>query len=205
MSIRERLDTLSRGELAGLAIVVVAMLAGAALWYSRSLPKPVQVIDSAAGSPAVEVTGSPAATTSPVPAVIIDVAGWVRHPGVYRFEGGARVIDAVHRAGGARDGADLSLVNLAAPLVDGQQILIPKEGEAGSVGGVVGAGGTPLVNINTADATALESLNGIGPSLSAAIIQYRTDNGPFASVDQLDEVSGIGPATLEELRPFVTI
>jgi len=206
MTIRERLDTLSRGELAGLGVVLVALLGGAGLWYARSLPRPIQVAETPAASAAV-VPGSAAPSAGGAP-LIVDVAGWVHEPGVYQFAPGARVVDAVEQAGGARDGADLSLINLAAPLVDGQQILVPKEGAVpvgGSVGGVPGVGGAPLININTADATALESLNGIGESLAAAIIQYRTEHGPFTSVDQLDEVSGIGPATLEKLRPSVTV
>jgi competence protein ComEA len=137
---------------------------------------------------------------------MVDVAGLVRKPGVYAFEPGSRVIDAIQRAGGARPGADLTLLNLAAPLADGQQILVQKEGAAPAAGttGLPGAGGA-LININTADETTLETLNGVGPSLATAIIQYRTEHGPFTSVDQLDEVSGIGPATLEKLRPQVTV
>src|SRR6266480_7538221 len=127
MSLRERLDTLSRGELAGLIVVIVATLAGVGFWYSRSLPKPIQIAEtpapafaqaasgSASGLPAA---GSPGASASPPADLIIDVTGWVRHPGVYQFQPGSRVIDAVQRAGGARDGADLTLLNLAAPLAD---------------------------------------------------------------------------------------
>jgi competence protein ComEA len=142
--------------------------------------------------------------------LVVDVTGWVRKPGVFEFQPGERVIDAVERAGGARDGADLTLLNLAAPLADGQQILVPKKGEQpsgtgtvppGSTGGTTGA----LVNINTADEATLETLNGVGPVLAASIIAYRTEHGPFTAVDQLDEVSGIGPATLEDLRSQVTV
>ena len=212
MAIRERLDSLSRGELAGLVVVLVATLAGVGLWYSRSLPKPIQIAETPASAFAqaasgsvsgVPVSGSPGASASPPADLIIDVTGWVRHPGVYQFRPGSRVIDAVQRAGGARDGADLTLLNLAAPLADGQQILVPKEGASASGG--TGVGGVALVNINTADEPTLETLNGVGPALAAAIIQFRTDQGSFTSVDQLDEVSGIGPATLEKLRPQVTV
>ena len=101
------------------------------------------------------------------------------------------------------------MLNLAAPLTDGQQILVPKKGAAPSgvavPGTVPGSSGGALVNINTADEPTLETLNGVGPVLAAAIIQYRTEHGPFASIDQLDEVSGIGPATLEDLRSQVTV
>jgi competence protein ComEA len=222
MHIRERLDTLSRGELVGLALTLVALLGGVGLWYTRSLPRPIDVATSAGTAPAAPAASgsfAPAATSSSVSAsvspsavLIVDVTGAVVRPGVFEFQPGDRVIDAVERAGGARDNADLTLLNLAAPLTDGQQILVPKEGAAtasvpGSTGGVPGStGGTgAMVNINTADEATLETLNGVGPVLAAAIVQYRTEHGPFASVDQLDEVSGIGPATLADLRSQVTV
>jgi competence protein ComEA len=217
MHIRERLDTLSRGELVGLAVTVVALLVGVGLWYTRSLPRPIDVATSAGTAPAPPAASgsfAPAATTSslspsvsPSAVLIVDVTGAVQRPGVFEFQPGDRVIDAVERAGGARDNADLTLLNLAAPLADGQQILVPKEGASatGAATGGTGVGGVALVNINTADEPTLETLNGVGPALAAAIIQFRTDQGPFTSVDQLDEVSGIGPATLEKLRPQVTV
>lgn len=216
--LRARLDTLSRGELAGLVVVIVVTLAGAGLWYVRSLPRPVDIA-ATTSSPASEGSAAPAASGSAAPSasgsvapaavVIVDVAGWVRKPGVYEFPAGARVIDAVEEAGGPREGAELTLLNLAAPLTDGQQILVPKEGEAQAVpvtGGTAGTGAPGgLININTADATAFEALNGIGEVLAGAIVQYRDEHGPFTSVDQLEEVPGIGPATLEEIRSQVTV
>jgi competence protein ComEA len=212
VSIRDRLDTLSRAELTGLAIVVVATLAGAGLWYARSLPKPVEI--AAATPPVPASTAAAAGSASADPSVagagplIVDVAGRVRRPGVYEFEEGDRVIDAIKRAGGATPKANLPTLNLAAPLVDGTQVYVPARGEvapgaATSVGASAGSGG--LVNVNTADATALDTLPGIGEVLASAIVQYRTENGPFGSVDELEDVSGIGPATLEDLRPFVTV
>lgn len=225
MDIRERLDGLSRGELVGLIVVVVALLAGVGLWYTRSLPRPIDVATTAGSvAPAVSPASPPAvpavaaasgsvsasASASASATLIVDVAGAVRKPGVFEFAPGDRVIDAVQRAGGALDKADLTLLNLAAPLTDGQQILVPTKGAAAPGGAVVpgavpGSTGGALVNINTADEPTLETLNGVGPVLAAAIIQYRTEHGPFASVDQLDEVSGIGPATLEDLRSQVTV
>ncbi len=129
---------------------------------------------------------------------------------MYEFAQGDRVIDAVDRAGGAKDGADLSVLNLAAPLTDGTQVVVPKEGAAGSAAVAPGASGSGaasggLININTASATEFETLSGIGEVLAAAIVDYRTENGPFASVDDLENVSGIGPATLEEIRDQVTV
>lgn len=207
MSIRERLDSLSRGELAGLIVVVVATLLGAGLWYTRSLPRPVEIAaPPSAASPAL--TAAPSASPSPVP-VIVDVAGWVRRPGVYEFAPGDRVIDAVRRAGGARRGADLTSLNLAAPLADGTQIVVARPGATapGGVGstGTGTTGPTTLINVNTAGETELETLPGVGPVTAAAIIDYRTQNGPFATVDDLIDVSGIGPSTLEQIRPFATV
>jgi competence protein ComEA len=208
VGIRERLDSLSRAELAGLVVVVVATLAGAGLWYMRSLPKPVAI---ASGGAASGVGAAPASASSPSPSsppIIVDVTGWVRSPGVYEFAAGERVIDAVERAGGARPNADLSGLNLAAPLTDGTQVVVPKEGAAGATGTTSGDGSTSagsLININTASAIELEELSGIGEVLAAAIVDYRTENGAFASVDELEDVSGIGPSTLEEIRDQVTV
>jgi competence protein ComEA len=207
MGIRERLDSLSRAELTGLAIVVAVTLVGAGLWYVRSLPRPIAI---AASSPAAGASGSSrVSSASPTgPPIIVDVTGWVRAPGVYGFAQGDRVIDAVERAGGARPNADLSGLNLAAPLTDGTQVVVPKTGGAAAGGATGSAGGATaggLLNINTASAVELESLSGIGEVLAAAIVDYRTQNGPFASVDNLEDVSGIGPATLEEIRDQITV
>jgi competence protein ComEA len=211
MSIKDRLDTLSRGELIGLVVVVAVTMAGAGLWYVRSLPKPVTIAASAP-QPAAPGAGPPTgAVASPTgPPIIVDVTGWVHEPGVYEFAQGDRVIDAVDRAGGAKNGADLSVLNLAAPLTDGTQVVVPKEGAAGSAAVAPGATGSGaasggLININTASATEFETLSGIGEVLAGAIVDYRTENGPFASVDDLENVSGIGPATLEEIRDQVTV
>jgi competence protein ComEA len=201
MSLRDRLDTLSRGEIAGLIVVLVAVLGGAGLWYARSLPKPVTIARAEPG--AAQVSASP----SPTVVLIVDVAGAVHQPGVYEFAEGDRVIDAIERAGGPLAKADLSLLNLAAPLTDGTQILVPKAGAAGTSPApaeVPGAAGG-LININSASATELETLSGIGEVLAATIVEYRTQNGPFASVEDLMDVSGIGPATLDEIRDQVTV
>jgi competence protein ComEA len=204
MSIRERLDTLSRGELTGLILVLVVTLGGAGLWYVRSLPRPVTIAESISPPSETEAETSPSPSTAPV---VVDVAGWVRRPGVYEFHEGDRVIDAIGRAGGARHGAELAVLNLAALLVDGSQILVPRPGgtAVSTSTGLPGAPGTALVNVNTATAADLEELPGIGEVLAAAIVTYRTEHGPFASVDQLEDVSGIGPSTLEDIRDLVTV
>lgn len=203
-SIRERLAALSRGELIGLVALLAVTLGGAGLWYVRSLPRPVEVAAAPSGG-----TASPPASASPSPEVVVlvDVAGWVRRPGVYEFTEGARVIDAIDAAGGARSGAVLEALNLAAPLTDGTQILVPREGQEGVApapvtGGAVAGG---LVNVNSAIATELEELPGIGEVIAQRIIDYRTENGPFATVDELLDVSGIGDAILESIRELVTV
>jgi competence protein ComEA len=203
-SIRERLAALSRGELIGLVALLAVTLGGAGLWYVRSLPRPVEVAAAPSGG-----TASAPASASPTPEVVVlvDVAGWVRRPGVYEFTEGARVIDAIDAAGGARSGAVLEALNLAAPLTDGTQILVPREGQEGMApapvtGGAVAGG---LVNVNSAIATELEELPGIGEVIAQRIIDYRTENGPFATVDELLDVSGIGDAILESIRELVTV
>jgi competence protein ComEA len=202
MSLRDRLDMLSRGEIAGLIVVLLAVLGGAGLWYARSLPKPVTIASGAPGA-----SGAVSASPSPLPTLIVDVAGAVRRPGVYEFAEGERVIDAIERAGGPRPKADLGLLNLAAPLTDGAQILVPVAGPPGAptTGGAPGSSAGGLININSASETDLETLSGIGEVLAATIVEYREQNGPFASVDDLLDVSGIGPSTLEEIRDQVTV
>jgi competence protein ComEA len=205
---RERLAALSGRELAALAAVAAVVVAGAALWYVRSLPKAVEV--RAATRPPPASAAPTGAGGSPAPAspstLFVHVAGLVRHPGVYEFRPGQRVIDAVTAAGGPQKKADLDALNLAALLTDGEQVLVPAKGTTGAGPAAPGASpGTVLVNVNTATEQELEALPGIGPVLAQKIIDYRTAHGPFPTVDALDDVSGIGPATLENLRPLVTV
>jgi len=210
--IQERLGGFSRRELVGMAVVAFLIVAGAVFWYMRSLPRPV-TIQASGGGPGPAVAAAPS-SPSPSPAVIVvDVAGWVRHPGVYEFTQGDRVIDAIERAGGGRRGADLTSINLAALLTDGEQIVVWRRG-AGSgvvpgrssiVGSGPGQGTEAIVNLNTATLDELESLPGIGPALGQRIIDYRDQHGPFRSVDELLNVSGIGEKRLADLRPRVTV
>jgi competence protein ComEA len=150
--------------------------------------------------------------------VVVHVAGAVVSPGVQRLPPGSRVIDALDAAGGALPDADLPRINLAAPLVDGQQVYVPKPGEQpplaagvgvpGGAGGPTGAGSSvpgALVDLNTATAEQLETLPGVGPATAAAIIAHRDQNGPFTAVDQLLDVRGIGEAKLEQLRDLVSV
>lgn len=153
--------------------------------------------------------------------IVVHVTGQVQTPGLVYLADPSRVVEAIEAAGGPTQGADLGALNLARLLADGEQLYVPAPGEtppvtaggtgspAGSGGGVGGVGGVGggagLVNLNTADATALETLPGIGPALAQRITEYRQQHGSFKTVDQLDEVSGIGPALLEKLRSKVTV
>lgn len=145
---------------------------------------------------------------------VAHVVGAVHDPGLVELADGARVADAVEAAGGPTDEADLSGVNMARPITDGEQIHVPRPGEtpadpgprgAARSGGSPGTGSGAAIDLNTADATTLETLPGIGPALAQRIIDWRTSHGPFASVDELDDVSGIGPAVLEQIRPAARV
>ena len=146
--------------------------------------------------------------------MLVHVVGQVRHPGVVRLPAGSRVEQALEAAGGATSTADLVRVNLARPVVDGEQIVVPKpgqpiEGAAGVFGGPGTSGGVatraPVVNLNTADLTELDGLPGVGPVLAQRILDWRSQNGRFSTVDELGEVSGIGDKVLEHLRPLVRV
>lgn len=131
--------------------------------------------------------------------VVIDVTGAVAQPGVYRLPAGARVTDAVERAGGATGGAQVEAINLAARLADGQQVVVPKRGPSGAPLAAAGAEEGPI-SLGTATIEQLDTIDGIGPVTAQDIIEYRDQHGGLSSVDQLDQVSGIGPATMESLR-----
>lgn len=155
--------------------------------------------DEGSTAPAARVVRRP-----DVPAMtLVHVAGAVRRPGVYRMGGDSRVIQAVRMAGGPTGRADLSRLNLAAPLADGQQVLIPERVRAGAApANAPGAGAAAgPVSLSSATAADLEALDGVGPALAARIVAWRDSHGGFSSVDQLDEVPGIGPARMEALRP----
>jgi competence protein ComEA len=131
--------------------------------------------------------------------VVVDVAGAVERPGVYRLPAGSRVTDAVRRAGGAGGGALLEAINLAARLADGQQVVVPRRGPTGApLASAEGEEGP--ISLGTATAEQLDTIEGIGPVTAEKIIEYRNQQGGLGSVEDLDQVSGIGPATMESLR-----
>jgi competence protein ComEA len=158
-----------------------------------------------AGAPAAQartVSAEPPAARRPK--VVVHVAGEVRRPGVYVLAEGDRVQRAVTRAGGPRRRADLAALNHAAPVQDGQQIVVPARAAPAAAGGAPApAPAAGPLSLSRATAEQLEGLDGIGPTLAARIIEWRTAHGGFASVDQLTEVQGIGPARLDAIRPHV--
>lgn len=176
------------------------------------------------GGQTVAVPASPEISGQPSPVddvVVVHVLGAVVEPGIVELPLGSRVVDAIAAARGPTDDADVAGVNLARVVADGEQLVVPRVGEvpapaaagvegAGGAGGAGGSGGSGVdsegrVNINTANATALETLAGVGPALAARIIAWREQNGPFRSVDELTAVSGIGPSTLDGMRDQVTL
>ena len=140
------------------------------------------------------------------PLVVVHVVGAVRRPGLYRFREGARIADAVRRAGGVTRNADVTAVNLAAPLADGAQVVVPARAAPGvaTAPAASSAGGPSApISLSTATLDQLDELPGIGPTTAQKILDYREQHGAFSSVDELDAVSGIGPSRLEELRKHV--
>ena len=171
----------------------------------------------AASAPEVVAPLEPVVESTPARRFVVHVVGAVRRPGLYRLPDDSRVADAVARAGGATRRADLAALNLAAPLVDGTQVLVPVRvsltgagpGEppavAGGAGVAAGATGSiQTLSLATATADQLDELPGVGPVTAQKILDYRAANGPFRSVEDLDAVPGIGPTRIEQLRDLVT-
>jgi competence protein ComEA len=153
-----------------------------------------------AGTPA---QASPAPAAVPIeaeqgPELVVHVVGAVQRPGLYRLAHGSRVADAVTRAGGPTRRADVSLVNLAAPLADGIQVVVPVKAAPGQPS--AGATAEGPVHLNIATLEQLDSLPGVGPVTAQKILDYRQKNGAFSSLDELDAIPGIGPARIEQLR-----
>jgi competence protein ComEA len=139
--------------------------------------------------------------------LVVHVVGAVRRPGLYRLPEGSRIDDAVRHAGGATRHADLTLVNLAAPLADGIQVVVPRRVVVQAAGGGAPAADETAaqgpVHLNTATLEQLDALPGVGPVTAQKILDYRQEHGAFSSVDELDAIPGIGPARLEQLRDLV--
>jgi competence protein ComEA len=152
--------------------------------------------------PPVRVAARPSHTSGTT--LFVDVVGAVRRPGLYRLKDGSRVADAVARAGGPTPKAQIELLNLAARIADGEQIVVPRRGVAGlSVATPGGGAATGPVHLNSATLEQLDALPGVGPVTAQKILDYRQQHGAFGSVDELDAIAGIGPARLETLRGLV--
>ena len=174
--------------------VVVLVLGGRALLRDRAA--------SSAPAAAARAPGFAIAEPRGAERVVVDVTGEVRRPGVYRLRAQARVQEALRRAGGVTAAADVSSVNRAAKVADGQQIRVPARAAAIAAGGGTGAAAAPgPISLNAATAEQLDGLDGVGPATADKIITWRTANGGFSSVDDLAQVPGIGPKRLEALRP----
>ncbi len=206
---------LTRSELAAYAAcaVLIGLLGWRALHTDRR--------SSASGGAPVAARTAPDITVRRAAAApaVVHVVGAVRRPGVYQLHEGQRVRDAVRRAGGATAAADLQALNLAAKVADAQQIVVPARAAVPTVGAggaaaveggappaaTAGPGPTAKVNLNTATAEQLDTLDGVGPATAAKIIAYRTEHGGFRSIDDLGQVAGIGPKRLEALRDQVAV
>jgi len=217
---------LGPAQLAVVAVVAAAGLAVTCVWLVRSaghevtapvsLSSPAAALATPSGGAHGGVSDAGDSTGPVVPGanaggakVVVDVTGRVRRPGIVVLRQGARVVDALRAAGGARPGVALASLNLARVLTDGEQIVVGRPAPAAvpSVPSSVASGppGAALVNLNTADQTALEALPEVGPVTAQAILAWRTEHGGFTSVDQLLDVDGIGDATLAQVAPYVTV
>lgn len=179
---------------AGVLAVIVGLLLSYALFRSDDA-----VMAPAASAPAAVAPEAAA----PGDTIVVSVVGAVVVQGLVTLEPGARVADAITAAGGLLDGADPAALNQAQLLVDGQQIVVPAAGAAPNPPAGAAAGG--MVSLNSADAAGLTTLDGVGDATAAAIIEFREKNGGFSSIEQLMDVSGIGPAKFEAMKDHVTL
>ena len=212
-----RMPTISRPRaVLYVAVVLVLLALGGRLLLERDggaqpTGQTLSVLETESG-PAAESAGKEAPTGVPIETVsaeiVVHVVGAVRKPGLYRLAAGSRIDDAIQKAGGPTGKAQLALINLAASLIDGEQIVVPRRGDQLSPSGTGAPGVTEgeaagPVHLNTATLEQLDSLPGIGPVTAQNILQYREEHGSFRSVDELDAVPGIGPARLDQLRQLV--
>lgn len=226
LAVRPRMG-LERTHLAVIVLVVLVGLIGATVLFLLARPEVVPI------EPEVVATGTPVATGSPPPpepgtpstpdppdpttpitaaAIVVHVAGLVARPGIVELPAGSRVVDAIEAAGGATPEADLTPINLARVLTDGEQVLVtadppPHAAPPAAPPGSGATAPTPAVpiNLNTATAAELETLPGIGPALAGRILAWRDQNGRFTTVDELREVAGIGEQRFAQLEPLVTV
>lgn len=195
------LEGLSRSQLAVYAAIgIVLVLLGVRAVREQSASGSTQAAES--GSQA-QLSSEPVGSGGPPASngdVVVHVAGAVDEPGVYRLPAGSRVADAVERAGGGTARSDPNAINLAARLADGQQVVVPvRSGTGSESAATAGATEDGPISLGSADQADLETIDGIGPVTAADIIQFRDENGGVSSIDQLDQIPGIGPTTIESL------
>jgi competence protein ComEA len=215
---------LSRSELAAYAAcVVLVVLLGWRVLRSDGEASTAPVARQGAATTTAGGSEGPSVSVAPARdgSATVHVVGAVRRPGVYRLRLGQRVQDAIRRAGGASGTTDLQAINLAAKIADGQQIVVPRKaagtggsgtaagsgvpGGASAGGGVAGAAPTGPINLNSATVEQLDTLDGVGPATAQKILEYRTQHGGFSAVEDLAQIPGIGPKKLEALKAQVTV
>jgi competence protein ComEA len=195
----------------GAAVVVLFVGLACAVLFSLLAPKGQSAVVAPGGDGVAAPGGTASASAAPSgSAIFVHILGAVAAPGLYELREGDRAVDAVAAAGGFAEGADQSGLNLARFVTDGEQIVVPLVGEApvAPPGGAGGAGGAVVpgkVNINTADAAALETLPRVGPAMAARIIAWRDENGRFTAVEDLMSVAGIGEKTFDAMKDLVTV
>jgi len=199
-----------------LTLLYVAILGGVVTYVRRPEPEQPIVVQTPTSTPVIPtLTITPTITPAPI---TVYVSGAVFKPGVYTLSPGSRVHEAIQLAGGATSNADLTRINLADWLCDAQQIYVPKIGEenppvppvrqsamGSDASGAGRSTGKSKININTASAQELETLPGIGPAYAERIIRYRQEHGPFQRIEDITQVKGIGPKTLEKIEDFITV
>jgi competence protein ComEA len=203
------MPVLTRTQIATYAVAaLIVIVLAVRFMHGQAHSAATAAAGSTAGgsAPAVSIESRPAGVA------LVHVAGAVQHPGVYRLRDGERIQDAVRRAGGARHGADLNGINLAAKVADGQQVVVPRRGSPGAApvadagaSGTAGVAPQVPVSLNTATAEQLDTLDGVGPATAQKILDYRREHGGFRSIDDLGEVPGIGPKKLAALRTKVQL
>lgn len=198
---REKLQDLAarRREAWPLLLLIGALALLALVVGGREAPAQV-------APPATSQTPAAWSATAGPEVVLVHVAGAVRRPDLYEFPAGARVADAIDTAGGPLRGADLDALNLAQPLADGAQVLVPEKGQQTVFASPSGTSPSEVaIPLNSADQAQLETIPGIGPVTATAILDHREALGGYESIDQLLDVDGIGPATLDDIRSYLTL
>lgn len=216
--LQERGFSIDNRQLAGIIVLLIVTVVGSALFYTSSRPKPVVVVKADERKAASqEKQEEQAATPEKEPIQLhVHVAGAVTKPGVYTLGDGSRIVDAISVAGGGAPDADEDALNLAAKLIDGQRVYVPKKGEVPqpasgmSAGGEPGAIGDPAatggkINLNLATAEQLDSLSGVGEVTAKKIIDHRTKNGPFKRVEDIMQIDGIGQKKFEKLKDEISV